>query len=50
MSYAFRLLEKGRGVHFDEKVVDAFVQYYEREVLETEPVEAENIVRMKWVS
>lgn len=50
MSYAFRLLEKGRGIHFDEKVVDAFVQYYEREVLETESVEAENIIRMKWVS
>jgi HD-GYP domain-containing protein (c-di-GMP phosphodiesterase class II) len=50
MSYAFRLLEKGRGVHFDEKVVDAFVEYYERDVLEAEPVEADNVVRMKWVS
>lgn len=50
MSYAFRLLEKGRGIHFDEKVVDAFVQYYEREILETESIEAENIIRMKRVS
>jgi HD-GYP domain-containing protein (c-di-GMP phosphodiesterase class II) len=50
MSYAFRLLEKGRGVHFDEKVVDAFVEYYERDVLEAEPLETDNVVRMKWVS
>ena len=50
MSYAFRLLEKGRGVHFDEKVVDAFVEYYERDVLEAEPLDADNVVRMKWVS
>lgn len=50
ISYAFRLLKKGRGVHFDEKVVDAFVQYYEKEELATESVEAENIIRMKWVS
>ncbi len=50
MSYAFRLLGKGRGVHFDEKVVDAFIQYYETQVRETEPIEAENIIRMKRVS
>ena len=51
ISYAFRLLEKGRGVHFDEKVVDAFIRYYEREILQTEPkADNGNIVRMKWVS
>ena len=50
ISYAFRLLEKGRGVHFDEKVVDAFIRYCEREVLKTEPAQTGNIVRMKWVS
>ena len=34
----------------DSKVVDAFIRYYEREVSETEAVDAENVIRMKWVS
>ena len=50
ISYAFRLLEKGRSVHFDEKVVNAFIQYYERKTLQTESVDATKIVRMKRVS
>ncbi len=50
ISYAFRLLNKGRGVHFDEKVVDAFNRYYDQEIRETESGEAENIIRMKLVS
>ena len=51
MSYAFRLLEKGRGIHFDDKVVDAFVRYHEKETLNTESmVDNGNIVRMKRVS
>lgn len=50
ISYAFRLLEKGRGVHFDEKIVDAFVRYYEKEVLQNEPVESDKVIRMQRVS
>lgn len=50
ISYAFLLLEKERGVHFDEKVVDAFIRYYEKEVLEIGSAVPENIVRMKQVS
>ncbi len=50
ISYAFRLLEKGRGVHFDEKVVDAFVQFYEKEILETESMDTAKVVQMKRVS
>ena len=50
ISYAFRLLEKGRGVHFDEKVVDAFVQFYEKETLETESMDTAKVVQMKRVS
>jgi HD-GYP domain-containing protein (c-di-GMP phosphodiesterase class II) len=50
ISYAFRLLEKGRGVHFDEKVVDAFTRYYERETMQAEGKEAGNVIRMKKVS
>jgi len=50
ISYAFRLLEKGRSVHFDEKVVDAFIRYYEKETLQTESVDTAKIVRIKRVS
>jgi HD-GYP domain-containing protein (c-di-GMP phosphodiesterase class II) len=50
VSYAFRLLEKGREVHFDEKVVDAFIRYYEREALQIESADTAKIVRMKRVS
>jgi len=50
ISYAFRLLEKGRSVHFDEKVVDAFIRYYESEALQTESADTAKIVHMKRVS
>ncbi|BBO79025.1 hypothetical protein DSCW_64420 [Desulfosarcina widdelii] len=50
ISYAFRLLEKGRSVHFDEKVVDAFIRYYEKEALQSESVDTAKIVPMKRVS
>jgi HD-GYP domain-containing protein (c-di-GMP phosphodiesterase class II) len=50
ISYAFRLLEKGRSVHFDEKVVDAFIRYYDKETLQTESVDTTKIVRIKRVS
>ena len=48
-SYAFGLLDKGRGVHFDENVVDAFIQYYENEVFASDPAEAENVILMQRV-
>jgi HD-GYP domain-containing protein (c-di-GMP phosphodiesterase class II) len=50
ISYAFRLLEKERGIHFDEKVVDAFIRHYAKEALEAEPIEEGNVIRMKKVS
>jgi len=50
ISYAFRLLEKGRGVHFDEKVVDAFIRYYERGTQQAESADSAKIVHMKRVS
>lgn len=51
ISYAFRLLEKGRSVHFDEKVVDAFIKYYEKEVLhQNTEIENGKIVHMQRVS
>jgi HD-GYP domain-containing protein (c-di-GMP phosphodiesterase class II) len=50
ISYAFRLLEKGRGVHFDENVVDAFSRYYERDLIQSQPMDAGNVVHMKRVS
>ncbi|MFO7714053.1 HD domain-containing phosphohydrolase [Desulfosarcina sp.] len=50
INYALRLLEKGRGIHFDEKVVDAFTRHYEKELLETQFLEEENMIRMQRVS
>jgi HD-GYP domain-containing protein (c-di-GMP phosphodiesterase class II) len=47
MSYAFRLLEKGRGVHFDEKIVDAFLNFYNREIKEQEIHYPEKVIPMK---
>jgi HD-GYP domain-containing protein (c-di-GMP phosphodiesterase class II) len=49
ISYAFRLLEKGRGVHFDEKIVDAFVSFYKKEMKETELNYPEKVIPMKKV-
>lgn len=49
ISYAFRLLEKGRGVHFDEKIVDAFLQYYKKEESLLETNNSENVVPLRKV-
>lgn len=49
ISYAFRLLEKGRGVHFDEKVVDAFVSFYNKAMKESELHYPEKVIPMRKV-
>jgi HD-GYP domain-containing protein (c-di-GMP phosphodiesterase class II) len=49
MSYAFRLLKKGRGVHFDEKIVDAFLRFYNKEIKETNVYYPEKVIPMKKV-
>lgn len=49
ISYAFRLLEKGRGVHFDEKIVDAFVRFYNKTMLKTEIHYPEKVIPIKKV-
>ena len=33
---AFKLLEEGRGVHFDEKIVEAFISYFNNSKYEEE--------------
>jgi HD-GYP domain-containing protein (c-di-GMP phosphodiesterase class II) len=49
MGYAFRLLEKGRGVHFDEKIVDAFLSFYNKEIKEKQVRYPEKVIPMKKV-
>lgn len=49
ISYAFRLLEKGRGVHFDEKIVDAFVRFYNKKKSKAEIHYPEKVIPIKKV-
>ena len=46
---ALRLLEKGRGVHFDEKIVDAFVQFYNNTICDTQSRYPEKVIPIKKV-
>ena len=50
ISYAFRLLEKGRGVHFDEKIVDAFVRFYDRTMIDAQDRYPQKVIPIKKVS
>ena len=49
ISYAFRLLEKGRGVHFDERIVDAFMRYHDKANNPPEWQYPEKVIPMKKV-
>ena len=49
ISYAFRLLEKGRGVHFDAKIVDAFVRHYNKTTQPTELHYPDKVIPIKKV-
>ncbi|BBO72215.1 hypothetical protein DSCA_61450 [Desulfosarcina alkanivorans] len=49
ISYAFRLLEKGRGIHFDEKIVDAFVKFYDKQIKKAEMHFPKKVIPMKKV-
>ncbi len=49
ISYAFRLLEKGRGVHFDEKIVDAFIRFYDNTRSDAETRYPKKVIPIKKV-